>query len=196
VSGWTEFRSEELELAESLAQKALALDPTNTRAYRVLALIHLYRKRYDLALAQIDRALEINPSDADNFAYRGAILMWSGKAAEAVPWLEGALRSDPANGFAADRLCMAYYLLHRFIEAVDACDRALSRNPGRSDQMIAHPLLAAVYAELGRQQDADKERAITMRLWPFLDARTFAAQFGTEEARNQMLDGLEKAGFH
>ena len=34
------------------------------------------------------------------------------------------------------------------------------------------------------------------RLWPLLDARTFADQFGTEEARDQMLDGLKKAGFH
>jgi adenylate cyclase len=196
VSGWSEFRKEELERAEALAQKALALDPATTRAYRVLALIHIYHKRYDLALAQIDRALEINPSDADNHAYRGAILMWAGRATEAVPWLESALQSDPANGFAAGRLCMAFYLLRRYTEAVEACDRALSRNPGRSDQLIAHPLLAAVYAEMGRRQDADSERGIAMHLWPFLDARTFAAQLGTEEARNQMLDGLQKAGFH
>lgn len=67
-------------------------------------------KRYDLALAEIDRALETNPSDADNWAYRGAILMWAGRSAEALPWLEGALRSNPANGFAAGRLCMVYYL--------------------------------------------------------------------------------------
>jgi adenylate cyclase len=196
VSGWSEFRAEELETAETLAHKALALDPATTRAYRMLALVQQYRKRYDLALAQIDRALEINPSDADNFAYRGAILMWSGRPADAVPWLEGALRSDPANGFAAGRICMAYYLLRRYTEAVEACDRALSRNPGRNDQMIAHPLLAAVYAQLGRQQDADRQRAIALRLWPFLDARTFAAQFGTDEARDQMLEGLVKAGFH
>ena len=114
MSGWSEFRAEDLERAEALAQKALALDPATTRAYRVLAQIHLFRKRYDLALAQIDRALEINPSDADNYAYRGAILVWAGKAAEALPWLEGALRFDQANGFAAARLCMAYYLLRRY----------------------------------------------------------------------------------
>ena len=72
VSGWSEFRAEDLERAEALAQKALALDPATTRAYRVLAHINLFRKRYDLALAQIDRALEINPSDADNYAYRGS----------------------------------------------------------------------------------------------------------------------------
>jgi hypothetical protein len=33
-------------------------------------------------------------------------------------------------------------------------------------------------------------------LWPLLDAGTFAGQFGTEEARDHMLDGLKKAGFH
>jgi len=36
---------------------------------------------------------------------------------------------------------------------------------------------------------------ITMRLSPFFDAERFAAQFGTEEARNRILAGLRKAGF-
>ena len=145
MSGWTEFREEELERAETLAQKALALDPATTSAYRLLALINLFRRRYDLALGQIDRALEINPSDADNYAYRGDILVWAGRAAEALPWLEGALRFDRANGFAATRLCMAYYFLRRYAEAVEAGDRALSRGPGRNTQMITHPVLAATY---------------------------------------------------
>ena len=132
VSGWSEFRADDLERAEALAQKALALDPATTRAYHVLSVINLFRKRYDLALAQIDRALEFNPSDADNYAYRGSILVWAGRAAEALPWLEGALRFDRANGFAATKLCMAYYFLRRYTEAVDACDRGISRNPGRA----------------------------------------------------------------
>jgi hypothetical protein len=57
-------------------------------------------------------------------------------------------------------------------------------------------MLAAAYAELGRQQDADHERATTQRLWPLLDARTFADQFGTQEARDRILEGFHKAGFH
>jgi adenylate cyclase len=196
ISGWSEFRAEELQRAEALAQKALALDPTATRAYLLLAQLHLYRKHFDLALAQVDRALEINPSDADNYAVRGAMLVWAGKAAEGLPWLEGALRFDQADGFAAARLCMAYYLLRRYPEALDAGDRALSRNLGRNTQMITHPVLAAAYAELGQQQDAERERGISARLWPLLDARTFADQFGTEGARDHMLEGLRKAGFH
>ena len=195
ISGWSQFRAEELERAEALAQKALALNPATTRAYHVLSNVNLFRKRYDLALAQIDRALEINPSDVDNYSARGGILAWAGRAAEALPWLEGALRIDPANGVAAARLCMAYYFLRKYAEGVDACDRALSRDPGRNTQMVTRPVLAAAYAALDRPQDAKRERAIVARLWPLLDARTFAAQLGTEEAQNQMLDGLKKAGF-
>jgi hypothetical protein len=36
---------------------------------------------------------------------------------------------------------------------------------------------------------------IVMRLSPFFDARTFAGQFGTQEARDHLLEGLKKAGF-
>jgi len=195
ISGWSEFRTQDLERAEALAQKALALDPATTRAHELLSTINLYRKRYDLALAQIDRALEFNPSHVDNYVTRGSILMWAGRAAEALPWLEGALRFDKANSVAATRLCMAYYFVHRYTEAIDACDRGLSHNPGRNTQMLTHPFLAAIYAALNRQQDAKRERGIVARMWPLLDARTFASQFGTEEARNHMLEGLKQAGF-
>ena len=56
--------------------------------------------------------------------------------------------------------------------------------------------LAAAYAEMGRDQDAEGERAIVARLSPFFNAERFAAQFGTQEARDHMLEGLKKAGFH
>jgi adenylate cyclase len=195
VSGWSEFRTEDLERAAALAQKALTLNPATTRAYHVLGSVHGFRRRYDLALTQIDRALGFNPSDAGNYVQRGTILVMAGRAVEALQWLEGALHFDRANGSAAAWLCIAYYFLSRYAEAVDACDLGLSRNAGRNTQMTLHVILAATYAALNREQDTMRERAIVARLWPFFDARAFAAQFGTEEARNYMLEGLRKAGF-
>jgi adenylate cyclase len=195
VSGWTEFRQDELEQAELLGQKALALDPATTSAYRLLAIVNMYKRRYDLALGQIDRALEINPSDVDSYQTRGNTLVWAGRAAEGLTWLEGALRLDRGHILTAQSLCWAYYFLGRYNDAIEAGDRALARGLGRTGQMLTHPFLAAAYAEMGRTQDAEGERVIVMRLSPFFDARTFAVQFGTQEARDHLLEGLKKAGF-
>jgi adenylate cyclase len=195
VSGWTEFPDEAVERAETLAQKALALDPATTSAYRLLAAIDMRRHHYDLALSQIDHALEINPSDVHNYQTRGNVLVWAGRATEGLPWLEGALRFDRTNTRAALDIGMAYYFLARYGEAVEALDRGLARGPGRNLQLMGHPILAASYAEMGRNQDAEGERAIIARLSPFFDAERFAAQFGTQETRDHMLEGLKKAGF-
>jgi len=61
--------------------------------------------------------------------------------------------------------------------------------------MMTHPFLAAAYAEMGRDEDAEGERAIVTRLAPFFSADRFASQFGTQEARDHLLEGLKKAGF-
>jgi len=115
--------------------------------------------------------------------------MWAGRATEALPWLESALRFDHGHLLTMNSLCWAYYFLGRYNEAVEAGDRALARSPGRSNQMITHSFLAAAYAEMGKNQDADGERAIITRLSPFFDARIFAGQFGTQEARDHLLEG-------
>jgi tetratricopeptide (TPR) repeat protein len=90
---------------------------------------------------------------------------------------------------------MTYYFLGRYGEAVDAMDRALAGNLGRNTQFMGRTFLAATYGQLDRPQDAERERTAALRLSPFLDAERFASQFGAREAREQMLDGLKKAGF-
>jgi tetratricopeptide (TPR) repeat protein len=122
--------------------------------------------------------------------------MFAGRAAEAVPWSEAALRLDPANARAAFYLGMAYYLLGRYGDAVTALERALAGNLGRNTQIMGRPVLAAAYAELSRPEDAARERTAALQLSPFVDAARFAGQFGTQAARDHMLEGLKKAGFH
>jgi len=196
ASGWTEFIDDDLARAETLAQKALSLDSASTAAYRLLAEVHLARRRFDLALGQIDRALEINPSDAESFSTRGAMLLWAGRAAEALPWIEGALRLDSANARATYYLGTAYYFLDRYGQSVEAMDRALAGNLGRQTQVGGRSVLAAAYAQLDKRPDAERERTAVVRIAPFLDAERFASQFGTQTAHDHMLEGLKKAGFH
>jgi adenylate cyclase len=164
-------------------------------AYRLLAEIHLARRNFDLALAQNERALEINPSDVENFLERGEFMVWAGRAPEALPWLEGALRLDRANAKAALSLGAAYYFLGRYGDAIEPMDRALAGNIGRVKQLEGRAILAATYAQLDRPEDAEREWSVLMRMAPFLDAERFASQYGTQTARDHMLEGLKKAGF-
>jgi class 3 adenylate cyclase/TolB-like protein len=195
VSGWTEFPDDEIKRAEGLAQQALALDQSTTNAYRLLANIDVFRRAYDRALAQIDRALALNPSEAENFQERGYILLWSGMPAEAVPWLQATLRIDGGNSRAAKDLGVAKYFLGEYAEAVVALDRARALDAGRVIQLQIHAVLAAAYGRLERRQDAERERAILDRVAPFFDAERFAAQFGTQQAHDAMLAGLKAVGF-
>jgi hypothetical protein len=61
-----------------------------------------------------ERRLEINPGDVENIMARGSVFVWAGRAAEAMPWLEGALRFDRANARAAFLLGTTYYFLDRY----------------------------------------------------------------------------------
>jgi adenylate cyclase len=195
VSGWSEFRADEVKQAEALADKALTLDPTTTSALRLLANLDVVRHDYGAAVVHADRALAVNPSDAENFRERGYILIASGKPAEAVSWLEGALRIDGVNARAAMNLGVAKYFLGRYEQAIGAFGQALIYGSGRVLQMHVRPVLAAAYARLGQTRYAERERDAVLRLSPFFDAEQFAAQFGTDNERKDMIAGLRAAGF-
>ena len=195
VSGWAEFPEDELKEAGNLARQALALDSTTPMAYQLLAFIDVFRGDYERALAQIDRALTFNPSDAETYRVRAYTLLWSGNPEEAVRWSEAGLRLDPTNQRAAMVLGIARYFLGDYAAAVGALDRSLAQDPSRTVLLNSHPALAAVFARMGKQQDAERERAIVARLSPFFDPERYAAQFGNEKARRDMLQGLQEAGF-
>jgi tetratricopeptide (TPR) repeat protein len=140
----------------------------------VLARINIYRKRYDLALGHIDRALEINPNDGRQLSYAGKCF-GVGRQSPARPQ-PGSKQGSASTAPMPAQLgtCALRIISFRYGEAVEACDRALARNPSRNIQMMACPVLAAAYSQLGRDQDAAGERAIVARLWPFFDAESFA----------------------
>ena len=104
------------------------------------------------ALKRYKEAIAIDVGDSLSYVYIAQTLTFSGRAAEALPYLRAAMRLDPHYpSFYAEVLGMTQFGLERYDEAVAAFEEAVKLNP--EDEEI-YPLLAATYAYLGRKEDA------------------------------------------
>jgi adenylate cyclase len=192
TAGWTEQTVEALNEAERLANKALELDSANSTAHSVLADVYLNRQQYDLALAEDDKAIALNPNDAWSHAARGGVLVYAGNPEEAVKSFEIAMRLNPTMDLARQySVGWAYYLVGRYEEAARLTDTAVRQFPG---DYFAYSCLAASYAQLGRMEEAAKAAKDTVRTWPFFRVETFVSQFKRVEDRKAVAEGLRKAG--
>src|SRR5262249_35997290 len=143
---------DDVDTAIEVAQKAVEIDRDCVVAHSVLARSYTIRQRYDLGLAESERALQINPSDADALAARAAVLLWTGDIDGSIASGELAMRLNANIGpETAFNLGIAYLMSRRWADAVKLLEDARIRYP-------AYPTLdfplAGAYAELGRTAEA------------------------------------------
>jgi serine/threonine-protein kinase len=113
------------------AETALRLAPDLPQAHLAMGLVHYYGRRdYRRALDEFAIALEGLPNDAETWSYIGAVHRRLGNWKEAIATFEKAIRLDPrdANLF-YNSGGMAYFIVHRYPEAVRAFDQALRLAP-------------------------------------------------------------------
>jgi len=192
VMGWSESPAQSLARAEEMAHKALALDASQTSAYVTLGRIHLLHHRYPEADAELQRALGINPSDANALAGRGNVLMWMGETRAAIDTLEQARRIDPAvNPFDRIALGLAYYLDGRYDRAIVELEQNVQSGIGANPSRV---ILAAAYARQDRMDDAAKMAASVRRLDPTFDPDSFGSKLRNPAQLEELCTGLRKAG--
>jgi TolB-like protein/Tfp pilus assembly protein PilF len=153
-----------LEPAVTAVQRALALNDAYHWNHLNLGLLYLYQRQYEEALAEMERAVVLAPTEADTYALLAEVRSYVGKTDEALEAAVQALRLKPQ--FADDHLNgvgTAYAVAGRYAEAVVPLQRFLSRNPYF---LPAHLMLAAVYSELGQDAEARAEVAEVLRLNP------------------------------
>ena len=192
--GWSEFADQDIETAIRLAQKALEIDEQCVVAHSVLARAYTVQRRYDLGLAESERALQLNPNDAEALAARAAVLLWTGDvdgsiaAGELAMRLNGNLGPEPALD-----LGIAYLLDKRYADAVKLLEAARTRYP-------AYPTLdfplAGAYAELGRDAEAADALEQGKQKNPYLDLAGFGTRFQDPALKRRLDQTLRKAGFN
>lgn len=192
--GWSEFAQGDIETAIRLAQKAIELDAESVLAHSVLARAYTAISKYDLGLAESERALQINPSDAEVLVARAAVLLWTGRLDESIAAAEQALRLNVNIGpEAALNLGIAYLLSRRYPDAVRLLEAARARHP--TYPLLEFPL-AAAYAELGRTADARDAADRAKRKNPYFELSSFGSRFQDPALQRRVEDSLRKAGLN
>jgi adenylate cyclase len=147
-----------------LGQQAVALDDSQPIAHETLGLAYLGKKQFTQAIAEAEKAVALDPNYADAYVTLAEILNFAGRSEEAIRLVEQAMRLNPR--YPASYLWAlghAYRLAGRPEEALGALRRVVTRNP---DHLTAHVLLAAIYSELGREEEARAEAAEILRINP------------------------------
>jgi adenylate cyclase len=124
----------------------------------------------------------------------GAIFNFAGRPEEVIGVVEKALRLNPHDPFFyLFNLGFACRVTGRHEEAVTALQRACTLNP---EFLFPHIHLAALYSELGREEEARAEAAEVLRISPdySLEVVQQILPFKDQAELERLLDGLRKAG--
>jgi TolB-like protein/rhodanese-related sulfurtransferase len=117
-------------------------------AYAVSAQLLSQQGRYPEALAEVERALALAPSEPDGHLARAAVLNATGRAAEAEEEVRLAMRSDPYSAPATLRLlAISLFNQERYDEAARTLERIIALTP---DAAVDYSTLISALGHLGR----------------------------------------------
>ena len=183
-------RREASEKFLAAAQKAVALDDTDSSAHLVLGYAYIWMGNYDLAVAEEERAVSLHPANAFARVALGEALDLSGHPDDAVPHIIKGLElnfEDPRVHTFIGALARAYLNGRQYEEAVRWGRKALERRP---DYPQAQLYLASALGHLGRDREAADLLARCERSLP-----GFALAYRNEADSDHFLAGLRRAGW-
>jgi len=183
------------------ARKHLELamrNPTST-AHLVASKMALFRRRYEDSVTHAQLALAFDTNDPDTNLNMALVLMATGKPEEGLEFVNKTIQLDPRNMAAPlSAAGMAYFIMGDLQKAATMTERAISHNPTIAGR---YESLSAIYALLGRNQDAQAAHAKSLKEWKFgifpADLSTIMSSFLVKDRHvaDRYADGLIKAGW-
>ena len=190
--GWSKESTLLIEKALHHARKAVELDNTEAEAHWVLAaVLALIAEQPEVALAEYEKALSLNPNNADILADYGWSIAKLGRAGDGVDLVKKAIRLNPVHpDWYAEGLMHALYVDKRYREVIDVANTITIRTlPNYLD-------LAGSYAQLGQLDAAQETAARILDLEPDFSIGWWRerTKFTDPADLDHYLDGLYKAG--
>lgn len=180
--------------AMRLAETAREIDPAIPEVYWALGFVQAQGRRHREALASLEKAIALNPSYADAYAFMGGIHTYLGEPAKSIRLLRTALRLNPDGGH------LYYLLLGRAYLFEDDSEQALfnlrqayARN---AENLETRLFLAAALAARGERADAEWEAEQIRAIQPGFTAREWLETYPltSPRHRDRLLELLALAG--
>jgi len=145
-------RAEAVRKGLEYARKAVELDDGIPQIYLTRSILYLSQRQHAAALEAAKRTIEVHPDYADGHATLGFISSYTGDYEQALAALARAREINPqGTGVYLAIEGRVLFLTKRYQDALPRLLESAARNPGFDVTQLA---LAAVYAKLGRPDDA------------------------------------------
>lgn len=195
--GWSPDGARDAAAAHRHAETALEIDDTDSWALSVHGLVTGYLdKDLESAIATLNRALAINPSEASAWIWSAAAYAWLGRGDEAVGRAPRAIELSPFDPHLYVFLAVAgtaHAVAGQHEQAIDLARQSLRRN---RMYLATHRLFVIALALAGRTDEARRAAAELIALEPELTITRFRQRYpGSASAQAEIFcAALAKAG--
>lgn len=149
-NAWSSSRSESLQIATRISEKAIELAPENASVHAFVSGVLLSKRAHEESVTAAKRAVELAPQSAEVNATLAWALVHAGHYAEAIIAGQRSLDLAPwSPEWYHLPLAEAYLLDGQLKEAYPHYLAYLERSPMGSRAASSHLKLAVIYAELG-----------------------------------------------
>ncbi|ABD56586.1 winged helix-turn-helix domain-containing protein [Jannaschia sp. CCS1] len=193
---WSQNAGISLETAARDAERALTLAPDDSWAWSILAICKLSLRRYDVALADAQRAIDADPASAMAHGCHAWVLAYAGRYRDALAAYDRAVAlggpSDPRRVLWMTGRETAQFGLGDYEGALDTARELIALSP---DNPSGYRVKCAALASLGRLVEARRAAAKLVALLPGHDVDTaIARQPFQPELASEYAAALKKAG--
>ncbi len=147
--------------AEAAAVKALQLDDSLASAHATLGQIRVYSLQFPGALDEFQRAIQLNPGDANAHHWHALALADAGKNEEAISEMNLAQELDPRSLIINANLSWVFYLARRNDDAIAQAQKTVAMEPSFA---VAHGYLGQAFLAKGEYEKAlgELQQALTL----------------------------------
>lgn len=200
VSRWTPAPEADLQRADLLATRALALDPHSAACHYAVGIVRRMQRRFDEAIRECEAALRLNPNMPLTYNTLGITKVLVGRGEEALSHFAEAIRlspRDPLMFLGYFDMGWTQFMRGNDTEAIDLLRKSVALNPEYSP---AHLFMTAAYAMQDRIADAREALAAYLRTNP--PAKTVASLRANAQSshpvylaqRERFYEGMCRAG--